>query len=486
MFRKTIKELNQALKNNEFTQSELIQAVNDELKRTKEKYNSVNSFTEVKIDNFDYDKNLLAGIPFANKDLFATKDILTTSSSRVLDNFYPAYDSTVYANLVENQAVMVCKSNLDEFGMGGTNMNTIFGPTHNPYDLTKGTGGSSGGSAALVSAGIVPFATGSDTGDSVRKPAAYCGVYGYKPTWGTISRYGIFPYASSLDTPGVFARCVEDIAIVAQAINGPDPKDATSMMHEKEAYYDKLQHPQKLKIGYIKELIDTYKNPKVLNQFEEVKAYLTSLGHEIVEVSIDLNLLKCGRGCYHTICNAEASSNLANLTGVIFGERVEKDTWDQSIIASRNFGISKYTKARLCIGAMSLKEADRDQYYIKAKKIRTLMIQEHQRIFEQVDMLINPSADSAAFHPINDDLKQDELTSLVAENYLSVANIIGSPGLTIPTHIIDGMPYAITLMGKPFEDQLMLNLAKQFEDGLLEQDFKTMTSFYNKYAKENE
>ncbi|WP_423362806.1 amidase family protein [Mycoplasma sp. P36-A1] len=481
MYKKTIKQLHNSLKNKEFTQEELLNSINNALISSKD-LNCVNTLLNPEAKEYSY-TNILDGIPYANKDLFATKNILTTSSSRILDNYYPMYNSTVFEKLEEANTVMVCKSNLDEFGMGGTNLNSIFGATKNPWNIEKGTGGSSGGSAGLVASGIVPFATGTDTGDSVRKPAAYCGIYGYKPTWGTVSRYGIFPYASSLDTPGIFARCIEDIAIVAETINGPDKKDGTSMMHTKENFYSNLKHPNKLKIGYIKELIETFDNPKVIEQFNEVKEYLESLGHEVVEVNMDLNLLKCIRGVYHSLANAEASSNLANLTGVIFGERIEKETWDKSIVATRNFGISKFSKARLCIGAMALKEKDRDLYYIKAKQIRTLLIKGHLELFKQVDILINPSANTAAFNPATDVIKQSELTNLVAENYLSVANIIGSPGLTIPTHIIDGMPFAISLMGRTFEDQLLFDLGKQFEDGLLDNNYKNVTSFYNRYAK---
>jgi len=481
-YRLTIKDLNKALKDKVFSQEDLINWTIQELIDTKETYGSINALVESKIDNdLNYD-HLLTGIPYANKDNFATKDITTTASSQILSQFKPAYDSTVYENLAHDGAVMVVKSNMDEFGMGGTNLNTIFGPTHNPYDLSLGTGGSSGGSAALVSAGIVPFATGSDTGDSVRKPAAYCGIYGYKPTWGTVSRYGIFPYASSLDTPGVFARCIDDLAIVASSMNGPDVKDATSMLTQKQDYYHNLKHPQPLKIGYIKELIDTFDNPVVQKQFKQHVAYLESLGHQVIELNIDINLLRCIRGVYHSIANAEGASNLASLTGVVYGERIEGKTWQESIIATRNHGISKYTKARLCIGAMSLKESNRDIYYIKAKQIRTKLIKAHLDLFEQVDILINPSTNSSAYNPLNDTRVMSEDASLVAENYLALANIIGAPGLTIPTHIEDGLPYALTFMGRTYEDQLVLDLGKQFEDGLLENNYEEIISFYNKYA----
>ena len=483
MFRKTIKQLNQALINKEFTQAELIQAIKQELINTKEMYGSVNALVDAPLkDNYDYQNNLLAGIPFANKDNFATKDVTTTSSSRILENFVPAYNSTLIKQLSDSDVVMVCKTNMDEFGMGGTNLNTIFGPTHNPWNLSVGTGGSSGGSAALVASGIIPFATGSDTGDSVRKPAAYCGIYGYKPTWGTISRYGIFPYASSLDTPGFFARCIDDLAIVSSVVNGPDTKDATSMIVEKKDYYTNIQHPTKLKIGYIKELIDTFDNPTVQKQFEETLNYLKSLGHEIVELNLDINLLRCIRGVYHSIANAEGSSNLASLTGVVYGERIEGKTWEDSIIETRNHGISKYSKARLCIGAFALKESNRDIYYIKAKQIRTKLIKSHLNLFEQVDLLVNPSANSGAYAPLNDTREMSEDANLVAENYLSLANIIGAPGLTIPTHIIDNLPYGSTFMAKPYDDQLIFNFGKQFEDGLLDNNFEGLISFYNRYA----
>ncbi|MDR3215143.1 MAG: Asp-tRNA(Asn)/Glu-tRNA(Gln) amidotransferase subunit GatA, partial [Bacilli bacterium] len=397
MHKKTIIELHNDLVNHKIKINELALSASNHLQAINNKLNAINSYCDYPVnDNDDY-SSLLGGIPYVMKDLFATKDYLTTSSSAMLANFIPKYSATVYNNLVAQNTIMIAKSNLDEYGMGGTNLNSINGMSRNPYDCSKGSGGSSGGSAAVVAAGCVPFALGTDTGDSVRKPAAYCGIYGFKPSWTVVSRYGVFPYASSLEQPGVFTRCVDDVAIVMECLNGPDPLDMSSLVHQKEAFYQNLLTNDKpLKIGYIKELIETFDNEIVLNQFEEVKEYLQSLNHELVELHIPKPLLRCGRGVYHVIANSEATSNLANLTGIDFGLQIINGDVKNSIIASRNAGLTKYTKARLLIGALSLKEANKENYFEKAKKIRTIFINTFNDLYREVDVIFAPAANSRA------------------------------------------------------------------------------------------
>ena len=485
MHKKTILELHDDLINNRVTHKQLFDSSVKHVEKIKQTLNSINSYCP--IDNLEDLKidNYLAGIPYIMKDLVATKNILTTSSSRILEEFVPMYSATIYERLLAKQALMVAKSNLDEYGMGGTNMNSIHGFTRNPYNTQKGTGGSSGGSAALVAAGCVPFAIGTDTGDSVRKPAAYCGIYGFKPTWSVIPRYGVFPYASSCDQVGVFSRCVADIAIVLETLNGADKNDPTSLIHEKENFYQNLETNQKpLKIGYLKELIDSFDNEVVIQQFQETVDYLKSLNHEIVEISINKDLLKCVRGCYHVVVNSEASSNLGNLTGIAFGHRVSKDDTTDSIFATRSFGLSKFTKARLAIGAMSLKKGNREQYFIAAQKIRSLFVDTYADIFKEIDILMAPCANSGAINPETEKAIGNEDAQLIAENHLSLTNLIGAPGITIPTHFYEGLPYAMSFMSKPFNDQMLLNFAKQFEVGLQAGKFKNLQSFYNVYVEE--
>lgn len=482
MHRKTILELRKDLDNNIITSEELALSAIKHLKEVNDHLNAINSYCPLNIKKND---SILSGIPYVMKDLVATKDILTTSSSYMLKDFIPEYSATIYNLLLDNSATMIAKSNLDEFGMGGSNLNSVYGFSHNPYDIKKGTGGSSGGSAAAVSAGCVPFAIGTDTGDSVRLPASLCGIYGYKPTWTVISRYGVFPYASSLDQVGVFTRCVDDIAIVMEALNGPDKLDMTSLIHEKEYFYKELKANDKpLKIAYIKELIDCFDNEVVIKQFNETIAYLKSLNHEIIEHHIPIELLRCGRGVYQSIANAEASSNLANLTGIDFGYQEISGNVKESIISSRNKGLSKYTKARLLMGAVVLKEKNKEKYFTKTKQIRTLLIEEYNRIFNDVDIIFAPSCNGTAINPETEIRQGSNDAQLVADNYLSQTNLIGACGITIPTHFYNDLPLGIAFMAKPYDDQLLLNFAKQFENGLLEKDFMGLKSFYNVYAKE--
>lgn len=484
MHKKTILELHDDLKNERITPLALANSSLQHMQEINDKINSVNSYCKFEVSGIKID-NYLSGIPYAMKDLIATKDFLTTSSSAFLEEFIPQYSATIYERFLDKNALMVCKSNLDEYGMGGTNLNSIYGMTHNPYNLDKGTAGSSGGSAALVAAGCVPFAIGSDTGDSARKPAAYCGVYGYKPTWSLISRYGVFPYGSSLDQVGVLARCVDDIAIVVESLNGPDLHDTTTLNNKKLMLFENLETNTKpLKIGYVKELIETFDDEFVIKQFEETIEYLKSLNHKIVELSVPLNLLKCVRGCYHTFANSEASSNLGNLTGIGFGKRVESTNFKESIIETRSEGLSKYSKARLLIGALALKECNCDKYYDQACRIRNLIVQEFEKVFNDVDIVFAPSANSGARHPINDINTASELSNLVGDNDLIIANLIGSPSIVIPTHLHEQLPYAMSFMAKPFDDQLLLNFSKQFEANLLNKDYLNLTSFYNRYVKE--
>jgi aspartyl-tRNA(Asn)/glutamyl-tRNA(Gln) amidotransferase subunit A len=483
MHTKTILELLEDLNNNVITYDALATSAINHLKLVNDKLYAINSYCD-----YLYNENkirLLYGIAYVMKDLVATKDILTTSSSYMLKDFIPEYSATIYNHFLDSNALMIAKSNLDQFGMGGTNMNSVIGFSRNPYNTDKGTGGSSGGSAAVVSAGCVPFAIGTDTGDSVRLPAALCGIYGFKPTWTTISRYGVFPYASSLDQVGVFTRCVDDIALVMETLNGPDKYDMTSLVHQKEMFYKNLKVNDKpLKIGYVKELVDCFDNEVVINQFNETIDYLKSLNHEIVELNVPIELLRCARGVYQALANSEASSNLANLSGINFGYQELQGDVKKSIIASRSKGLMKYTKARLLMGAVVLKEKNKEQYFTKTKQIRTLFIEAYQKLFEEVDILVAPCCNGTAINPETEVRVGSEDANLIAENHLSITNLVGSPGITIPTHFDNGLPLGMSFMTKPYDDQLLLNFAKQFENGLLNGNYKSLQSFYNVYVKE--
>lgn len=485
MYRKTIKELHQLLINKEVSPLELAQMVVADLEKQNPQLNNITNYTPLDgYENIEVSDNLLAGIPYVMKDLVSTKDILTTSAAQILKNYKPVYDATLYNHLQDAQCLMVAKANLDQFGIGGTNENSIYGFSRNPYNTKLTTGGSSGGSAGVVASGSVPFAIGSDTGDSTRKPAVFCGIYGYKPTWSLISRYGLFSYAPSFDQAGIFTRCIDDIAIVLEAINGPDEKDTTTLIHQKEYFYQNLEENNKpLKIGYFKSLIELFDNPVVLQQFNETKEYLQSLGHEIVEVDFSLDLLRCVRGVYQLIVNAESSSNLANLTGVQFGEQILGDDFTSSFVATRNAGLTKYTKARNAVGAFALKEVNKENYFIKAKKVRRVLIEATNKVFNDIDIIMAPVANGPAFDPNVEVSDKHSDLNLVVDNHLTLANIVGACGISIPTHLHDDLPYGISFMAKPFNDQLLLNFSKQFETNLLEKDFLNLRSFYNTYKE---
>lgn len=486
MHRKTIEQLNKDLKANKITTQELYDSSLAHLKLLNPTLNVANLIVDnLKINLKDFN-NPLAGIPGAIKDNIITKEIISTGSSPFLKHFNPQYDSTINKRLNRAGMSMIAKTNMDELGMGSDNTNTIFERAKNPYDTTRITGGSSGGSAAIVSAGIVPFAIGSDTGDSSRQPALYCGVYGYKPTYTTISRYGLMAYGSSLDQAGINTRSVADIAIVLEQIAGHDHKDPTTLVNNsKHSYYQNLtKNVKPLKIAYIKEIVDAFDNEIVLKQFDETKKYLTSLNHQISEVSVDKDLLRSLDAVYQIIANSEMTSNTASFTGIQYGERFEVDNdFNESIKETRGKAFRAPSKARLAIGAIALNHKNKIEYYNKAKKIRAVLIKTFEDIFAEYDIIINPGTNHIV--PKADTQIPKSLTdsSLIADAHLTIANFIGAPGIVIPTHLNDNLPYGISLMSKPFNDQLLLNLAYQFEQNI-EGNKYGLISFYNRYVEE--
>lgn len=486
MHRKTIEQLNEDLKAKKVTPQELYESSLAHLKTLNPTLNVANLIVDdlkVKVKDFD---NPLAGIPGAIKDNIITKDIVSTGSSPFLKNFNPQYDSTIHTRLKEAGMTMLAKTNMDELGMGDDNTNSIFGRAKNPYDTTRITGGSSGGSAAIVSAGIVPYAIGSDTGDSSRQPALYCGVYGYKPTYTTISRYGLMPYGSSMDQPGVNTRSVADIAIVLEQLAGHDPKDSITLINNNEhAYYRNLTKDVKpLKIAYIKEIVESFNNELVLKQFEDTKDYLKSLNHKIEEVSLDKDLLKSLNAVYNIITNSEMTSNTAAFMGVQYGERIEVDNdFNESMKETRKEAFRAPSKARLVVGAMALHHQNKEVYFEKAKKVRAVLIKAFEDIYEKYDVIITPGCNHEA--PIADVPLKDQLEdcNLIAGVHLAIANFIGAPGIVIPTHLNNNLPYGVSLMSKPFSDQLLLNLAYQFEQNIEGNEYGLL-SFYNRYVEE--
>ena len=370
----TIKELREKLDKGEVTSEELFKKSNELAHKYQEEYNS---FVTI-IDEYKHNsgKSLIDGIPYALKDNFSTKGILSTASSNILKDYVPVYDATVYKKLQEAGGVLVGKTTLDELAMGGTGTTGHTGIVRNPWDKNRQIGGSSAGSSAAVALGIVPFALGSDTGDSIRKPAAFGGVVGWKPTYGRISRYGLFAFASSLDHVGCFTRSVRDAAIVTDIIKGEDSYDMTSLPNDSEVYADMLDNDIKgKKLFYIKELTDKelYKDAgdvtlEILDKFKETIEKCKKLGFEVEEVSFDERYLKALYPSYMTISCAEATSNNSNLTGIPFGPRGKGDNIEEIMFNARTEGFSELIKRRFILGSYILQRENQERLFKNAQR----------------------------------------------------------------------------------------------------------------------
>ena len=406
--------------------------------------------------------SLISGIPYVLKDNISTKGILTTASSNILKNYVPVYDATIYTKLKEAGAVLVAKSVLDELAMGGTGTTGHTGKVINPWDKTRQIGGSSAGSAAAVAMGIVPFAIGSDTGDSVRKPAAYGGVVGFKPTYGLISRYGLFAFASSLDHLGIFARNVRDVAIVTDVVKGYDNKDMTSLPDDGKVYMDSLNKSVKgKKLFYIKEAMENA-DKDILDNFNNVIKNCKKLGIEVHEESIPKELLLAIYPSYMAISCAEATSNDSNLTGIHFGVRGEGKTPDEIIRDARTKGFSELIKRRFIIGSYILQRENQEKLFLNAYRVRRLIVDRVNELFKEYDGLIMPAA--AGIAP-KFDQSSDKLSDkyLILDNHLAIGNFGGYPSITIPSGFIDKLPVGINITGRVKDDELVLNMANMIE-----------------------
>lgn len=468
---KTIEDLRKELDEGKVSSEELFeQAVN----LAKEYQDDYNCFVTI-LDKYSMRgkrNTLLTGIPYALKDNISTTGILSTASSNILKNYVPVYDATCYKKLKEAGAVLVGKTVLDELAMGGTGTTGHTGVVKNPYDKTRQIGGSSAGSAAAVSLGIVPFAIGSDTGDSIRKPASFGGVVGFKPTYGRISRYGLFAFASSLDHVGTFTKTVKDAAIVTDILKGQDYHDMTSLKDDGKCYVDMIDNDIKgRKLFYIKEICDKelYKDikddnlHKVLDDFYLLLDKCRESGFTVEEVSIDKNLLNAIYPSYMTISCAEATSNNANLTGIQFGVRGEGSTPDEIMFAARTKGFSELIKRRFILGSYILQKENQEKLYLNACRVRRLIVEKINELFKEYDGMILPASGGIA--PKFDD-SSDKLSSryLVLENHMAIANFGGYPSITIPYTKICGMPVGVNITGRIMEDDIVLNMANKIEE----------------------
>lgn len=466
---KTIEEIHEALIKGEVTSDDLVK---ESLSKSHEVEAKCNAFVTILDDatGTKVTENLLSGIPFGVKDNYSTKGILTTGSSNTLKDYVPFFDATAIKNLKDAGAVMVNKTALDEFGMGGTGTTAHTGIIKNPWDITRMCAGSSAGSAAAVASGVYPYALGSDTGDSIRKPAAYCGIVGYKPTYGMISRYGLFPYASSLDHCGVLTRSVKDAAIVVDVMKGQDQFDMTSWDSSKINLKSSLDGKvQGKKLCYIKEICDINNYP---NASEELKLHLANfnktieicknLGMNVEEVSVDEALLKAEPAVYIVLSYAEATSNLSNLTGIIFGPRGEGENVFEMIKDHRTKGFSPLIKRRFVIGSYVLQKENQEKYFKNAQRVRRLLVDEWKKLFARFDGIILPVGSGPAKHL---DKAKDILTkdTEILEEHLQIGNFGGFPSITIPNGFVNGLPVGVNITGNCYEDAKVLNIAYSIE-----------------------
>jgi aspartyl-tRNA(Asn)/glutamyl-tRNA(Gln) amidotransferase subunit A len=393
----------------------------------------------------------LAGLPFGVKDNIAVKDFPLTCGSKMLANVISPYDATVVDRLQKAGAYVIGKTNLDEFGMGSSTDNSALGQTHNPWDVTRVAGGSSGGSAAAVAAGLVPFALGTDTGGSVRQPASFCGVYGLKPTYGVMSRYGLTAYASSLECPGILAHDLDLLKTVFDVAKGKDDHDQTSLDPESVA-------PRPVKtIAVLADLADL--DPGVKAVYDQTLAHLKALGYTLVPVT--LPTLEYAVPAYYTIATAEAGANLARFNGIRYGLRpVYSENPEQLVRQSRTAGFGNEVKTRIMLGTYVLRSGFQDQYYAKAQKVRTLIRNDFQKVFDQADLLLTPAFPTPAF--VHGDKAMNEFQQKLADKFTVTANLIGSPALSFPAGLAGGLPVGMQFTAPAFCEGRLFEAAAAF------------------------
>lgn len=403
----------------------------------------------------------LAGIPVAIKDNMCTKGVRTTCASKILHNFIPPYDATAIKKLNDAGVVMVGKTNMDEFAMGSSTENSGFYATYNPWDLKRVPGGSSGGSAAAVAADECIVALGSDTGGSIRQPAAFCGVVGMKPTYGAVSRFGLVAYASSLDQIGPFTKDITDCALMLNAICGHDPMDSTSIKYEQPDYSKTLVNDVRgMKIGVPKEYMAEGLDDQMRGVIEQAIITFSNLGAVVEETSLPHT--DYALPAYYLIATAEASSNLARYDGVRYGYReMEAADLMEMFVKSRSKGFGEEVKRRIMLGTYALSAGYYDAYYLKALKVRTLIKQDFDKAFEKYDLLLSPVTPTPAFK-IGENTA-DPMQMYLQDVFTLSVNLAGIPGLTMPCGFVGGLPVGLQLMGKPFSEGTLLRAGYTFE-----------------------
>ncbi|GMR03870.1 MAG: Asp-tRNA(Asn)/Glu-tRNA(Gln) amidotransferase subunit GatA [Gammaproteobacteria bacterium] len=470
MFNKTLAELSAALRKKQLSSMELTQAFLDRIN----KYSALNAFITVDAERSlaearAADEHLgegaaspLTGMPVAHKDIFCAEGWLTTCASKMLANFVSPYDATVIGKFKAAGTVLLGKTNMDEFAMGSSSETSYFGPTKNPWDTTVVPGGSSGGSASAVSARLAPAATGTDTGGSIRQPAALCNLTGLKPSYGRVSRYGMIAFASSLDQGGVLTRTAEDAALLLNVMAGFDPRDSTSVDHPVPDYAATLDHDIKgLRIGLPGEYFGEGLNKEIARLVETAIEEFKKLGAKIVEVNLPNSNLAVP--CYYVLAPAEASSNLARYDGVRYGFRAEEysDLLDM-YQKTRSQGFGAEVKRRIMIGTYALSAGYYDAYYLKAQKLRRLIAEDFKQAFEMCDVILGPTSPTTAFK-IGAKI-DDPVAMYLNDIYTISVNLAGLPGMSIPAGFAaDGLPVGMQLVGRYFDEARLLNVAHRYQ-----------------------
>ncbi len=470
MYEQSISTLAQQLRNKDISSVEL---TNLFLKRITDLDPALNSFITVSSDialaqAAQADALLqsgqgssLTGIPIAHKDLFCTQGTLTTCGSKMLNNFIPPYESTVTSRIQQAGAVMLGKTNMDEFAMGSSNENSYYGAVKNPWNLETVPGGSSGGSAAAIAAGLAVAATGTDTGGSIRQPASFCGITGLKPTYGRVSRFGMIAYASSLDQAGPMAKSAEDCAHLMQAMSGFDEKDSTSSETPNDDYLSNINTPLTgLKIGLPKEYFGDGLDSNVADIIMAAVKEFEKLGATVKEVS--LPNLQLSIPSYYVIAPSEASSNLSRFDGVRFGHRCDnpKDLLDM-YMRSRSEGFGTEVQKRIMVGTYALSEGYYDAYYLKAQKIRRLIKQDFVNALNEVDVIMGPVAPTTAFGLGSK--TSDPVAMYLEDIYTLSVNLAGIPAMSVPAGFANNMPVGLQIMGNYFAEAKLLNIAHQYQ-----------------------
>jgi len=470
MHTKTIAQLAAGLRNGDFSSEELTHAYLERIARHDDTLNSFITVCETEALQQARladqrlkagDGTTLTGIPVAQKDIFCTNGVLTTCGSRMLENFVAPYNATVIDKFNAAGAVMLGKTNMDEFAMGSSNETSYYGPVRNPWNPDTVPGGSSGGSAAAVAGRLVPAASGTDTGGSIRQPAALCGITGLKPTYGRVSRYGMIAFASSLDQGGPLTQTAEDAAILLNTMAGFDTRDSTSIEEVVPDYTATLNDAIKgLKIGLPKEYFNEGLDAEVGKVVEAAIDEYKKLGAEIVDISLPNTHLAVP--AYYVVAPAECSSNLSRFDGVRFGHRCEAPADLEDLYKrSRGEGFGSEVKRRIMVGTYALSAGYYDAYYLKAQKVRRLISEDFKRAFEQVDVIIGPTSPSVAFKL--GEKKDDPITMYLSDIYTIAVNLAGLPGISIPAGFVNDLPVGLQIIGSYFTEARLLNVAHQYQ-----------------------